>query len=576
VTYKPRDYQSEIVRATLSYIESGGKAGLICLGTGCGKSVLPALVLHEVFKKKPFTRAMMVTHRKTLIEQNFSALKRVWREAPCGIYSAGLKRRDTMDAITYAGIQSVHKKADVFGKIDILFCDEGHLIPEDSETMYGAFLEALRANNPDMVLIGMTATPFRLKTGLLVDGPMFDDVIIDKTLGDEFTWFIDQGYLVDVRTKDVDHRMSADGVKKAGGEFVLASLAQKFNRTDVSEKIVAEVVQSRGSRKCGITFAINIEHAEELTRLYNAAGIPATVAHSQLDDAVAEQNVADFVAGKYEMLVDVEKYTTGFDCPWIDLIVMARMTESAALSIQMNGRGVRPVYAEGFDLSTKEGRLASIAASRKPNGCLVLDFAGNALRLGPMNAPLTLSNRPKETGDGEILAPMKGCPKCKTMVHAAKRTCGAVLDTGGICDHEFPIGEEIGMSGQIIPGLLIRRDGLREERLYDVSSVKFNKAMNPNSLKHYIMVSVIARGVPKPLIEVMYMTDAAWNYSNGMWNVLLPKGPSFPYKRGDGGGVNADRCLAVLNEKFNPSKILVWTNHLEQGKPSPKIIGVVG
>jgi hypothetical protein len=60
-----------------------------------------------------------------------------------------------------------------------------------------------------------------------------------------------------------------------------------------------------------------------------------------------------------------------------------------------------------------------------------------------------------------------------------------------------------------------------------------------------------------------------------MWNVLLPKGPSFPYKRGDAGGVNADRCLAVLNEKFNPSKILVWTNHLEQGKPSPKIIGVV-
>ena len=571
--FVPRDYQAEVVKSTVSYVQGGGKAGLVCLPTGTGKASLPALVFKELFQANPFARAMMVTHRKTLIEQNYNTLKWIWPDAPCGIYSAGLKRRDTMDAITYAGIQSIHRRPEAFGKIDYCIVDEAHLIPEDSETMYGSFLESLRSVNPDMVLIGMTATPFRLKTGMLLDGPMFDDMIVDRTLGDDFTWFIDQGYLVDVKPKDVDERMSPEGVKKSGGEYTIASLAAKFNRREVSERLVKEVAARRGKRRCGITFAINIEHAEELAALYDREGIPATVAHSKLDTATAEANLAAFIAGEYEMLVDVEKYTTGFDCPWIDLIVMARLTESPSLSIQMLGRGTRPVYAPGHDLSTKEGRLAAITASRKPNGCLVLDFAANSLRLGPINAPITMANKRQVDGLGTELAPMKQCPKCRSHIHAAKRFCGEVSDDGVACDHEFPMGEEVAMSGEVIPGLLIRREGSREERLFDVTESVVSAGRSLRGIP-FVSVMVRVRGLPLPYTERLYLTDRAWFHNNGTWNVLLPNGPQFPYRRGASDDENLKACEDVLRNKFNPTKLIVWTNHMAEGKVVPKIVGV--
>lgn len=572
MTFKPRDYQDDAIVKTLKYINDGGSGGLICLPTGSGKASYPAFLLERLFKTKPFTRAMMLTHRKTLIEQNYETLKKVWSNAPCGIYSAGLKRKDSYDQITYAGIQSVYKKADLFGKIDIVVVDEVHLISPKSETMYGKFISELRANNPNLVLIGMTATPFRLDSGMLIDGDLFDDIIVDRTLGGEFTWFLDQGYLCEIHARDVDGRFDTSDVKKRGGEFLIQSLTEKFNRTEVSQKIVNETIRRRGTRKHGMCFAISIEHAEELARMFTESGVPATVAHSNLDDAVVEENVAAYMRGEYEMLVDVERYTTGFDYPGIDLIVMARPTESAALWIQCCGRGTRPVYAQGFDLSTVEGRLAAIAAGPKPDGCLLLDFAGNGLRLGPMNAPITAGNKAESTSDGTALAPQKICPVCLNYVHAAQRWCGGLNSNGTRCGYEFPQGEEVAMSGEIIPGILIRRDWLREDRLFDVvrSTVKSGQTLTG---KPFILVTLILKGVSDPLCLTMYMTDAAYNFSRDTWRVLMPK-VAFPYLRGVDVQINIDACRGLLDESFNPSKAMVWVNFSEGGKVRPKLLEV--
>lgn len=568
--FRPRDYQQEALEATLKYIKSGGKAGLICLPTGTGKSCIPAITLKALFEDNPYLKAMMLTHRKTLIGQNHKALKSIFPNAPCGIYSAGLKRKESHDQIIYAGIQSVYKKAELFGHMDVIIIDEAHLVSPDGATMYGLFIAALREINPDLVVIGMTATPFRLDSGLLIDGDLFDDIIIDKTLGDDFTWFIDQGYLCEVHSRDVEGRFDTSGVKKSKGEFVIKSLTEKFNRTSVSQKIVNVVKAVRGNRKCGITFAISIEHAEELCEMYNAAGIPAVVAHSKLDDPVVETNIAAFIAGKVEMLIDVERYTTGFDHPNIDLIVGARPTESASLFIQMNGRGTRPVYAAGFDLSTKEGRLAAIAAGPKPNGCLALDFAGNAMRLGPMNAPITGDSKPETSFEGEALAPQKICPACLSYVHAAKTLCECRDELGNLCSHEFPKGEEVTMSGAIVPGVLIRRDNLREDRLFDVVKC-FPRKGTTFTGKPYVTVTIIAKGLKDPLTETMYVSDKAYSFARDAWRRLLPD-VEYPYVRGESVETNTDLLIETLQDEFNPTKALVWVNRNDGKEIKPYLL----
>jgi DNA repair protein RadD len=100
------------------------------------------------------------------------------------------------------------------------------------------------------------------------------------------------------------------------------------------------------------------------------------------------------------------------------LILMLRPTVSPGLHVQMLGRGGRALYAPGFDLSTKEGRLHAIKASAKPN-CLVLDFAGNVRRLGPINDPVA----PKKKGKGQGEAPIKVCEACNSYCHASARSC---------------------------------------------------------------------------------------------------------------------------------------------------------
>lgn len=572
MTIKLRDYQDDTIKAIKEYVGNGGKAGLVCLPTGSGKSVIPAAILKDIFQTNPYTRALMVTHRKTLIEQNFKALKRMWSDAPCGIFSAGLKRKDYHDAITYCGIQSVYKKAELFGKIDIVLVDEVHLVSPNSETMYGSFLSKLREVNPNLCVIGMTATAFRLDSGMLIDGDMFDDSIIDLTLGDDFTWFIDQGYLCEVHAKDVDGRFDTSDVAKSKGEFILRSLTEKFNRTEVSERIVNTVLARRGDRKHGLTFAISIEHAEELCRMYNDVGITAVVAHSKLSDDEVAVNIECFTSGRCEMLVDVERYTTGFDYPNINLIVTARPTESASLHIQMNGRGTRPVYAEGFDLTTKEGRLAAIAAGPKPDGCMVLDFAGNSLRLGPMNAPVTGANKPEQTHDGEMIAPQKICPMCLSYVHAAKSRCETRNSNGMFCSYEFPQGEEVSMSGEIIPGILIRRDSIREDRLYDIVNYFVREGVSMHG-KPFVTVTIIAKGLKDTISETMYISDKAFVFAKDVWKSLLPNEP-YPYVFGNSVEQNSRRIKDTLDDKFDPKKALVWVNHVERNKVKPKLLGV--
>src|SRR5512140_3338529 len=126
---------------------------------------------------------------------------------------------------------------------------------------------------------------------------------------------------------------------------------------------------SQPSKKPWRVFASGVDHAIHVRDMLESLGVSTSVVHSRMSDGERDQNIADFVAGRYRAMVNNGILTTGFDFPEIDLIVMLRPTQSPGLWVQMLGRGTRPVYAPGFDLDTKDGRLEALKAGPKQN-CL--------------------------------------------------------------------------------------------------------------------------------------------------------------------------------------------------------------
>ena len=103
-----RYYQSAAIQGIYAYFETQAGNPLICIPTAGGKSLVMASFVEGVLKAWPDQRILIVTHVRGLIEQNHAELKRLWPEAPAGIYSAGLKQRDLGARILFAGIQSTH------------------------------------------------------------------------------------------------------------------------------------------------------------------------------------------------------------------------------------------------------------------------------------------------------------------------------------------------------------------------------------------------------------------------------------------------------------------------------------
>ena len=155
---KLRPYQGAAVTATYLYIETSKGNPLIVIPTAGGKSLVMGAFIEGVLKTWPDQRILIVTHVQELIAQNHAEMVGLWPEAPAGIYSAGLGRREAQTRILFAGIQSIHRRAADIGHCDLVLIDEAHLIPGKSNSMYRRFLDDLKAINPRLKVIGFTAT----------------------------------------------------------------------------------------------------------------------------------------------------------------------------------------------------------------------------------------------------------------------------------------------------------------------------------------------------------------------------------------------------------------------------------
>jgi DNA repair protein RadD len=404
-----RPYQKRAIDDLYAWFRDGGVGNpCLVLPTGAGKSHIVAALCEDALTQWPETRVLMLTHVKELIEQNAAKLRAHWPGAPMGIYSASVGRRQLGEPITFAGIQSIRKRAADVGHVDLVIIDEAHLVSHKDEGGYRDFLRDLAAINPALRVVGLTATPYRLGHGMIdQDGALFS-ALIEPVSIDEL---VHQGHLVRLRSKWTEFGLDTEGVHTRGGEYIESELQAAVNTPEQNTRTVRETIALAGSRKSWLFFCCGVDHARDVCEVLREEGIAADCVTGDTPKKERERIIDAFKRGELRALTNANVLTTGFDHPGVDLIAMMRPTLSPGLYVQMAGRGLRVAPGKA--------------------DCLVLDFAGVIETHGPILDVRPPNKAKKGTGE----APVKVCDACNELVHPTCRVCPS-------CGHEFPQPEE--------------------------------------------------------------------------------------------------------------------------------------
>jgi DNA repair protein RadD len=409
-----REYQGEAIEAVLGYWSEGGGNPLVEMATGTGKSVVIAGLNKHLLENYEGLRVLMLTHVRELVAQNAQALLRVWPQAPVGINSAGLNRRDRFSQILFASVQSVYKIGDQLGPRDVVMVDESHLVPRDGDGMYRTLLETLRRERPDLRVVGFTATPYRLDSGRLDEGNgrLFDDIVYSYDLARA----VKGGYLSPPISKGTKTEIDVRGVKRQGGEFNAGALEAAADKAEVIEGACDEMCALGAERRGWLVFCSGIDHALHVRDALRLRGIAADTVSSKTPKGERDRLIAAFKSGQIRALTNANLLTTGFDAPHVDLLCLLRPTLSTGLYVQMIGRGTRLCPGK--------------------TDCLVLDFAGNVRRHGPVDdvqvqmiKKKQKGEKPEKTDPDTVRA--KICPVCQVYNSISVMTC-----TG--CGFEWP------------------------------------------------------------------------------------------------------------------------------------------
>jgi len=419
-----RPYQRECVDAVYDHLRTQDDNPCAVVPTAGGKTPIMATICKDAVGQWN-GRVLILAHVKELLEQTADKLRAVCPEVDFGIYSAGLKRRDTAHSVIVAGIQSVYKRACELDRFDLVLVDEAHLIPLEGEGMYRQFLADAKVINPQLRIIGFTATPFRLKTGPICTPEGFLNTICYEVGVREL---IVGGYLCPLITKAGINKADFGQLHVRGGEFIADEMEALMDDDRLVEAACGETVGYAADRNAVLIFASGIKHGEHIVRvLADKHGIECGFVTGETPTKDRDAILGRFRRGKLKYLCNVNVLTTGFDAPHIDCVALVRPTMSPGLYYQMVGRGFR--------------------LHPDKENCLVLDFGGNVLRHGPVDdIQVTTMDR----GDGD--APAKECPECQAVIAAGFATCpqcGYVFPPPERKKHDAKASEAGILSGQV-------------------------------------------------------------------------------------------------------------------------------
>jgi DNA repair protein RadD len=432
-----RPYQTEAISAVYEHLRRREDNPCVVLPTASGKTLVMSTICRDAVTQWN-GRVLILAHVKELLEQ---AVEKLHTMAPdlwiqIGVYSAGLKSWDTDHPIIVAGIQSVYKRAAELDAFDLILLDEAHMLPPDGEGMYRTFLADARVVNPNVRLIGLTATPYRMTTGMIcAPENLLNHVCYEVGVRE----LIVHGYLCPLKSKAGRRKVDTSNLHIRGGEFVAGEVEALMDDDDLVRSACREIVQQTKDRHSILIFAAGVSHALHVQHVLAEMGHECGFVCGETLPFERAETLKRFKDGDLKFLVNVNVLTTGFDAPNIDCVALLRPTNSPGLYYQMVGRGFR------------------LHPSKED--CLVLDFGGNILRHGPVDA-LQVEDRQK--GGGE--APAKECPQCQAVIHAAYQICPE-------CGHEFPPPAREQHDGQATTAGIL--SGEVTEINYPVHSVRY-------------------------------------------------------------------------------------------------------
>ena len=402
-----RPYQADAVAAVYRHLHQRETNPCIVIPTAGGKTPILATICHDAVTRWQ-GRVLVVSHVKELLQQAVHKLQAVDSGLNVGVYSAGLGRRDTKHSVVVAGIQSVYKRACELceqAAFNLVIVDEAHLIPRDGDGMYRTFLADAAKINPRVRVIGLTATPYRLDSGMICapDG-ILNEVCYEVGIKE----LIRDGYLCTPISKCGAIKADTSKLHIRLGEYMADEVEALMDRDPLVEAACQEIVTYAADRKSILIFASGVKHGRHVVRVMESLGhecgfVCGDTPARERDETLLrfrhsqDGTLIERVPLKY--LCNVNVLTTGFDAPNIDCVVLLRPTLSPGLYYQMVGRGFR------------------IAPGKTT--FLVLDYGGNILRHGPVDL---ISVRTRGASGGGN-APVRECPKCHSVVAVGYAVC---------------------------------------------------------------------------------------------------------------------------------------------------------
>ena len=258
-----RPYQEAAKAAVYEHLHTRDDNPCVVIPTAGGKTPLIASICKDAVGRW-HGRMLILAHVKELLEQTTDKLTQVCPEVPFGIYSAGLNRRDTEHSVIVAGIQSVYKKACELDSFDLIVVDEAHLIPPDGEGMYRQFLAEAKVVNPAVRVIGLTATPFRLKSGMIC-GP--ENILNHVCYEVGVKELIRDGFLCRLVSRAGTQHADTSGLHIRAGEFVAAEAEVLMDQDELVIAACAEIVDLAHDRRSCLIFASGVRHGEHIVRV---------------------------------------------------------------------------------------------------------------------------------------------------------------------------------------------------------------------------------------------------------------------------------------------------------------------
>lgn len=526
---KLRPYQKAAIDAIWAWWAAGrqGEDPLVCLPTAAGKTVVFSALIRRLMDEYPGVSVLILAHRKELIAQAEAKLKSVWPEAPVGVYAAALDRRE-IAPVMIASRDTIAPVIDDIGQFTFVIVDECHNVNTRDEGRYRAIIGALRERYPHLVVIGFTATPFRLGQGRVYGpGKPFADLAYRASMRD----LIEQGYLsrLTSMTGKAESIINTDGIRTVAGDFDERQLAERATSDALVEAALADWKEKAydTGRGASVFFCVSVLHAQIVSEKLAKLGITCPWVAGETHDDERDAILSGFDRGDFPAIANVGILTEGWDCPRCDCIALLRPTQSVALYVQMVGRGLRLFPGK--------------------QNCLILDYGGNIQRLGPVDqadVPEPVKRKRKSAATpgghktcgvwGEVDGEFNWRNGCGEKNHPAARECVQ-------CGRPFISHGTKALEGGVISS---------EQRIewFSVEQMTARVAMSNKTGRPYLRI-----GYQVSLLEVFYdnlmlgYPGSGGYYAAGKWRDMVEAGSPEPASPQD-----AERLLTAGEATFKP------------------------